>query len=132
MIASILQQKLKIIGDLTAECEAFIVPDPKVDYTELAKNAPKITAMSEYSDKNLLTASAGILFAIISQKPDSQNHLSHIVLTRTQRDKLLDDLNTYFGEKLDIKGDNIPYLIAIAQLYRDKLTEYKCADDPWE
>ena len=132
IVADILAQKLQIVGDLTKMCQAFMVPDPKIDYNELARNAPKLTAMSEYTDKTLLTASAGIFTSLISQRPDSKNHLSHLVIKRAQRDKLLSDLTSYFGEKLNMTGGQTPYLIAIAQLYRDKLNEYKCADDPWE
>lgn len=132
MVADVLEQKIKIIDNLTRACQSFMVPDPKVDYNELARNAPKLTAMSEYTDKTLFPASAGIFASLISQRPDSKNHLSHLVITRAQRDELLSDLTSHFGEKLTMAGGQIPYLIAIAQLYRDKLNEYKCADEPWE
>lgn len=131
-LADILQQKLTIVGDLTRVCEALLVEDPKTDYAALAKNTPKLTALSEYTDKSLFPAAAGIFMTLISQRPDSQNHLSHMSITRAERDSLLKDLRSFFGAKLDMTGDQIPYYIFIAQLYRDKLKEFKCMDDPWE
>lgn len=132
IVGGIVRQKYVIVGDLIDECEAFIVPDPKVDYTDLAKRAPKLTAMSDYVDKTLFDAAPGIFMALISSRADSHNHANHLVITREQRHKLLSSIQSYFGEKLELKGDIVNSYIAIAQLFRDKLNEFKCADDPWE
>ena len=46
-----------------------------------------------------------------------------------ERDALLRTINTYFGDRIDLKDQ--PYAVSSAQLFRDKLKEFSCWDDPW-
>lgn len=132
IFSAVLQQKYVIVGDIIKQCEAFIEPDPKIDYSQLAKRAPKLTAFSDYTDKTLFETSPGMFATLISPRADSKNRANHMVITRAQRDRLLESLKSYFGDELNPSKGAVPYYAAIAQLLRDKLNEFKCADDPWE
>jgi hypothetical protein len=64
-------------------------------------------------------------------KPDSKNHLGHLIITRAERAKLIHDLTMDFGTKLDKKNQNST--VSSASVLRTYLLKnYKCADDPWE
>lgn len=132
LVGALIMQKYAVVDELVKECEAFIAPDPKIDYTLLAQRAPKITAMSDYIDKAIFESSPGMFATLISPRADSHNRANHLVITHQQRDRLLSSLTSYFGEKLNMSGNDVPYYVAVAQLLRDKLNEFKCADDPWE
>jgi hypothetical protein len=88
--------------------------------------------LSNYVDKSFFEASPGMFGTLISPRADSKNHANHLLITREQRDQLLRSLASEFGDEMKMKGDDVPYYVAIAQLFRAKLIEFKCADEPWE
>jgi len=93
---------------------------------------PKIRAFLDDIDHTLFQAATPMVFAtLIDQKPDSQNHLSHLVITKAERDKLVKDISTAFGKKLEQKDQN--YIVSSASLLKAfLLKDYKCSDDPWD
>ena len=88
--------------------------------------------MSDYVDKMLFDASPGMFATLINNRANSKNQANHLVITRAQREQLLKTIQNYFGEKLSRSDADANSYVAIAQLFRDKLNEFKCADDPWE
>lgn len=132
LVGAIINQKYVIVGDIIKNCQAFMTYDPKTNYAQIAQRAPQTTAFSNEIDKNLMESSSMMFTALISPRGDSKNRANHMVITRAQRAQLLDLLASEFGDELNMTGDNVPYYVAMAQLYRDKLNEFKCADDPWE
>ena len=64
---------------------ALIVgPKPDVDYGKLLAEMPKIRAESDYIDHALFDAIPLIFATLIDQKPDSKNHVSHLILSPRQ------------------------------------------------
>ena len=92
---------------------------------------PQIRAQLDYIDQALFEATPSIFITLIDMKPDSQNHASHLIITKAERAGLIDDLNTDFGSKLDQKEPN--YTVGAASVLRTYLLkDYKCSDDPWD
>ncbi|MCU1310610.1 MAG: hypothetical protein JWO20_1735 [Candidatus Angelobacter sp.] len=106
-------------------------PKPNVDYGKLVAEMPKIRAELEFVDRTLFDVTPLIFATLIDQKPDSKNHVSHLIITKTERTKLIDDLNVGFGSKLDEKNPN--FRVGAASVLRTFfLKDFKCADEPWE
>lgn len=60
---------------------------------------PKTRAILEYVDQTLLQATPMIFMTLIDKKPNSKNHLNHLIITRAERAKLIADLTNEFGAK---------------------------------
>ena len=103
---------------------------PDVDYSPYVTRMPEINAKLEYIDKALFESTPLVFAVLIDQKPDSENHLSHLLITRVQRQELIDKINNSFREKLDQSDPS--YATNSAWLIRSFLSkDYKCSDDPW-
>jgi hypothetical protein len=74
-------------------------------------------------DHGLFEATPMIFVALIDQKPDSVNHVSHLVVTKSERDKLLNAITTVFGEKLN--QNNQDYIIGSSVIKACLLKGYK-------
>jgi hypothetical protein len=56
---------------------------------------------------------------------------SHLIITKAERKKVLDDLNIDFGAKLDQKNQN--YTVTAASILKSYLLkDFKSSDDPWD
>lgn len=110
---------------------AFVAgPKPGVDYGKLAAEVPKIRAELEYIDRSLFEAAPLIFATLIDKRPDSQNHASHLIITKVERRDLIDAVNRDFGMKLDQKDQN--FIVSSASILRTYLLkDYKCSDEPW-
>jgi hypothetical protein len=64
-------------------------------------------------------------------KPDSKNHVSHLIISQEERAGLVERLNTNFGEKLDAKDQNFGVSSA-SVLKALLLKDFKSSDDPWD
>ena len=91
---------------------------------------PEITAKLEFIDKTLFKFGSLIFALLIDPKPDSENHMSRLLITKAQRKQLADQITGAFGKKLDQSEQN--YTVSAASIFRDYLTKkgYKCADEP--
>jgi hypothetical protein len=106
-------------------------PKPTVDYGKMTSEMPKIRASLDEIDHALFEATPMIFATLIDPKPDSLNHLSHLVITKSERDKLVSAITTTFGEKLDQNTQN--YIVSSASVLKAYLLKgYKCADEPWQ
>lgn len=92
---------------------------------------PKITANIEYLDHSLFELCPPVFAALIDQRPDKENHLSHLVISKAERDALVRELDLSFGKKMD--QDNQNWGVSAASVLKNYLTkkDYKFADDPW-
>lgn len=106
-------------------------PKPNVDYGKMTAEMPKIRALLDETDHALFETTPLVFATLIDQKPDPHGHVSHLVITRAERDQLVNELAMDFGKKLKQK-DQV-YMIASASVLYTYLTKkgYKCADDPW-
>ena len=126
------EYKIGTWKELSGTCSALLAgPQPEVNYGKLAAEAPKLNARLEYIDKSLFDATPLVFATLINQRPDSQNHLSHLIISREQRNRLVRSIVSYFGKALDQKTQN--YTVSSASLLKTYLTEkgYKCSDEPW-
>jgi hypothetical protein len=106
-------------------------PQPGVDYGKLAAEVPKIRAELDYVDNTLFIATPLIFATLIDQKSDSKNHLSHLIITKEEREKLVHALTAAFGKKLEQKNQN--YGVSSASVLKAYLSkDYKCSDEPWQ
>jgi hypothetical protein len=126
------EQKIGLHQRIIEIAEAFVEgPKPDVDYGKLSAEMPKVRAELDQTDHNLMEVVPGILMTLVDQRADSKGHCSHLLITKAEAAKLLADLRTYFGTKLEEK--NPPYLVGSAQIMKDGLLkQWKYADDPWE
>src|ERR1019366_6823585 len=107
-------------------------PQENVDYGKIAARAPKLNAQLEYMDKALFDATPLVFATLIDPRPDSLNHLSHLIITKAERDRLVKSLEISFGAKLQTNNQN--YTVGAASLLKMFLTEkhYACSDEPWK
>src|SRR5208337_3689333 len=96
------EEKIRLYQRLIDISGAFLAgPKPNVDYGKLAAEVPKIRAQLEYIDHSLFDTAPLVFAVLIDQKPDSKNHVNHLIITRAERAKLIDDLNRDFGAMLE-------------------------------
>lgn len=129
-VAKLFVQKREIIAELSKVC-ATMAEGPKdgVDYGAISASLPKFTAQIEYIDKLIFQTSPLVFATLISNRPDSQNHLSHLVITSAERDELIQTIIANFGDKLNNRDQS--YAVGIGKLFKDKLLEFHAFDEPW-
>ena len=103
-------------------------PQPGVDYGALAAEVPKTTASLEYIDRSLLEVTPLIFATLIDQEPDKNGKVSHLIITRAERQRLLVVLSLHFGQKMDL--ENQSYIVSSASVLKSYLLKYKCSDEP--
>ena len=110
----------------------FLEPTPKagVDYTKMVARMPEINASLEYIDQSIFQTMPLVFALLIDEKPDSKGHMSHLNITKAQRQKLIDNINGLFGDSLDKKNKN--WTVSSAALLKAYLLkDYKCIDE-WQ
>jgi len=107
-------------------------PREGVDYQALAAKVPEIRAELDDSRKSVFQAAALLFMTLIDQKPDSQGHLSHLLITKAEKADLQQQLEIMLKNEPDDKGDH-DYYISAAMVLRGGLQKgHKCADEPWD
>ena len=124
--------QIKLHQQLIDTSDRFLAgPKEGVDYQALAAKVPEIRAELDDSRKSVFQAAALVFMTLIDQKPDSQGHVSHLVITRAEKADLQDQLEIILRDVPE-KGDQ-DYYISAAMVLRGGLQKgYKCADDPWD
>ena len=106
-------------------------PRPGVDYQALAAKMPEIRAEMDDVRKGLVNAAPLVFMSLVDMKPDSQNHVNHLIITKAEKADLEAQLNILLKDEPD-KGDH-DYYISAAMILRGGLQKgYKCADEPWD
>ncbi len=106
-------------------------PKPGVDYQTLMAKLPEIRAELDDVRKGLFDAAPMVFMSLIDMKPNSQNHVNHLIITKAEKADLRDQLNILLKDEPD-RGDH-DYYISAAMILRAALQkDYKCADDPWD
>jgi len=106
-------------------------PKPGIDYGKMLAEMPQIRAELEDIDHTLFNPISPLIFStLIDRKPDSKNHVSHLIITRAERTTLIEDINSRFGAKLDQKDQNSG--VSAAQVLKTFLIDLKCSDEPWD
>ena len=131
-LIKIYQAKIEKYQQMSDICSAMIAgPKPGIDYGDLAAAMPKIRANIETLDHVLFQTSPLVFSALIDQHPDKENHLSHLVITKLERDELIKGIDLAFGKKMEQDKQN--WYVSAASVLKYYLTEkgYKLADEPW-
>ena len=131
-LAGFYAQKMELHQRLIDISTAFLGgPKPGADYEKMAAEMPKIRASLEFVARAIVEATPLIFATLIDQRPDSKNHVSHLIITKAEKAKLLDDLTIRFGSKLDQKSQN--FTVSAASVLKAYLLKgFKCSDEPWE
>lgn len=131
-ITGVYEEKIRVWQQMVDIGTAFIEgPKPDVDYGKLGAEMPKLRANLDFVDQTLLQISPAVFATLIDVKEDSQGHASHLIITKAERQNLIDKLNTAFGSKLDQKNQND--IVSSASVLRAYLLkDFKSADEPWE
>jgi hypothetical protein len=105
--------------------------EPGIDYPALAAKMPQIRAELDQSQKAVFEATPLIFMALVDEKPDSQNHLSHLSITKAEKSELQDQLLIILKDEPE-KEDH-DYYISSAMILRAGLQKgHLCVDEPWE
>jgi hypothetical protein len=126
-------KKIALYDEMVTTAQTFVEgPKPGVDYAKLSAHMPEITAQVEYVDESIFKMTPLVFALLISQKPDSHNHLSHMSITHQQANELVSSLQRGFGKSLDAKDQD--WTVSSASVLRYYLRDkgYKYADDPWQ
>lgn len=127
------EEKLRLYEELIEIAKNFVGgPQQGVDYSKVAARMPEITAEMEYIDESIFKVTPMIFALLIDQRPDGKNHLSHLVITKNEGQKLINSINNNFSSSLNEKNKN--WTVGSASVLRAYFTEkgYKYSDDPWE
>jgi hypothetical protein len=106
-------------------------PKEGVDYSALGAKVPEIRAQLDDSRKSVFQAAALVFMTLIDQKPDSQGHVSHLVITKAEKAELQEQLALMLKNEPD-NGDHDYYISAAMVLQGGLQKGHKCADDPWD
>lgn len=131
-LIEMLARKVDLFDEIIQSAKALLAgPKPDIDYGKLAGHMPEVTAQVEFVNESIFQATPMVGMLLISNKPDSKNHLSHLSITRQEAKKLVTRLQTAFGKSLNEKDQNWTTGSASLMLtvLRDK--GYKYSDDPW-
>ena len=105
-------------------------PKEGVDYSALGAKVPEIRAQLDDSRKSVFRAAA-LVFMTFDQKPDSQGHVSHLVITKAEKAELQERLALMLKNEPD-NGDHDYYISAAMVLQGGLQKGQQVADDPWD
>ena len=126
------KQKKELYDEIIKISTTFLdtAPKPSVDYSKMLARMAEITASMEYIDESIFKSMVLVFALLIDEKPDSEGHMSHLNITKAQRQKLIDNINYSFGESLDKENKN--WTVSSAYLLKAYLLkDYKCIDE-WQ
>ncbi|MBX7200311.1 MAG: hypothetical protein K1X51_13165 [Rhodospirillaceae bacterium] len=128
--ATLLQQKAELFETYVAVLEALAgTPRAGVIYEKLAGKSPDLRGMIENADETLMKATPLVFATLINTTPDAQGYVNRLTITKAQRETLIHELDTAFGDKLEAKSQN--YIVAAAQVLKADLHRpFKCSDEP--
>jgi hypothetical protein len=106
-------------------------PKPGVDYQALVAKVPQLRAELETTQKAIFQASPVVFMTLIDPKADSQDHVSHLVITKAEKADLQEDLDILLKDQSE-HGDHDYYISAAMILRAGFLKGHKCADEPWD
>jgi len=123
------EKKIELFDETIKISKTFLDgPKPGVDYSGMLARMPEITATVEYIDESIFQTMVLVFALLIDEKPDSEGHMSHLNISADQKQKLIDNIDGYFGESLERK--NKTWTVNSASLLKAYLLkDYKCTDE---
>jgi hypothetical protein len=105
-------------------------PKPGVDYQALAAEMPQLRAELEATQKAVFEAAPLVFMTLIDPRPDSKNHVSHLMITKEEKSELQGNSEIILKGQSE-QGDHDYYISAAMVLRGAFLKGHKCADEPW-
>ena len=107
-------------------------PKPNVDYGKIAASLPKINAQIDFIDQGIFKATPAVFATLIQMKSNSHGGVDHLIITKAEKEDLIDRIRTIFGSKLAQQDQN--YMVSAASVLESYLQKkgYKTADEPWD
>jgi hypothetical protein len=133
-IADFDKQKRDLYKQYGDGCAAMMEgPKPIVDYGKITASLPKINAQVEFIDQGIFKTAPTVFGTLIQMsKTNSHGGLDHLIITKAERDDLVQRIKLAFGDKLDQHDQNwIVSAASVLQFYLEK-KGYKCSDEPWD
>jgi hypothetical protein len=108
-------------------------PKPNVDYGKIAASLPKFRAQVEFLDQGIFKTAPAVFLTLIEQtRTNSHNGLDHLIVTKAERDDLVQQIKLAFGDKRNQHDQN--WIVSAASVLESYLEKkgYKCSDEPWD
>ncbi len=122
------ERKVELHDGIILIARTILSGKPGVDYAALDARMPGITALMEFADESIFKSMVLVFALLIDMKPDEKGHMSHLNITKAQRQALINNINTYFGSSLDKKDKN--WTVSSAAVLKTWLQkDYKCLDE---
>ena len=130
-IASFCERKIELYKRFGDGCAAMMSgPKPGIDYDAIAAESPKLTAEMEYIDTALFNAIPLVFATLIDPVPDANNHMSKLIITKAERNRMIADINSEFGAKLNQKDQgHIVGAAWVLRAYLGKEKGYTASDE---
>jgi hypothetical protein len=124
------KEEYAVYGGMLDISKTFASPVPKkgVDYDALAARMPELRAKLEYLDETLFQGSKLLSLALIdTKKVDSKGNVSHLVITKRQREQLIERIDGTFRE--DMKKDQKNWTTLSAEIIKVVLDAHYLSSD---
>ena len=125
------KKKTELYDQIINIATAFSADKPRenVDYGQLAAQMAKISPLMDYADESLFKLTPLFFALLIDERPDAENHLSRLTITKVQGKQLVDSIASYFGTSLDEKNQN--WTVSAASVLKFYLTKkgYRFSDE---
>lgn len=107
-------------------------PTPKdfSDMKTMSGRMPEIEAQLEYLDESLFKTMVLVFYLLIDETPDNQGHMSHLIISKAEKQELLQDIDLSFGNSLDKKDKN--YIVASVAFIKGGLQKDFVCTDEWK
>ncbi len=106
------QRQIELHQELINISGKFLAgPKAGVDYEALAAKVPEIRAELDAVGKTVFEAAGLVFMTLIDPTPDSQDHLSHLLITKAEKADLQDQLDIMLKDEPD-EGDHSYYISA--------------------
>lgn len=117
--------------EINSKFLALAGPKPGIDYQALAAKVPQLRAELEATQKAVFEVAAFVFTTLIDMKPDSQGHVSHLIITKEEKSDLQSNLDIILKGQPE-QGDHDYYISAAMVLRAAFLKGHKCADEAWD
>ena len=121
-IIDLWNESLSLDERMVTLCKAMLKgPEAIEEVQSIAGEMPEISAKMDYFDKAFFEVMPAAILTLVSQTPDSQGHMSLLVISQAEKSDLIRELELTFGDKLKVK--NPKYLVASVVLLRHFLDD---------
>lgn len=127
------QRKYKLYEESLKSSKILVsgTPKPGVNYDKMLARAPEITAEAEITDETIFKLMPLVFALLIDEKPDDEGHMSHLSITKEQKQKLIESIDSAFCDSISEENrDKMNWTVSSAYILKAYLQkDYKCLDE---